>query len=192
MKKLISISFLLTFYFSVFSQQIWTLDKPHARLGFSVVHQTISEVEGNFKNFDVSFVSLKDDFTDAKVELTIDVSSINTENEMRDTHLKSSSFFDIEKFKTITFKSTSFISINSKNYKLYGNITIHGVTKPIVFDVVYNGTFNNPARNTISAGFTVKGKLNRSDFKVGGEPSFIGIADEIQLKSNIEFTKNLK
>ena len=192
MKKLILIMLLLAFYVSASSQSEWILDKSHARLGFSIVHQSISEVEGNFKNFDVTLKSLKDDFTDATIELSADVGSINTDIEMRDTHLKSAAFFDVDKFKTITFKSTSFTKINNKSYKLKGNITIHGITKPIELAVVYNGSYVNSKRNTVSAGFTVNGTLNRTDFGVGGEPSFISLAGEVQIKSNLEFTKNSK
>ena len=94
---------------SLFAQKAgWNLDKAHSGVGFSISHMVISEVTGNFKDFDITFSSTKSDFTDASVAASIKVASINTDNEKRDSHLKSDDFFNAEKFPLITFKSTSF------------------------------------------------------------------------------------
>jgi polyisoprenoid-binding protein YceI len=119
--------------------------------------------------------------------MTADASSIDTDVEMRDKDLRSSNWLDVEKYPKIIFKSSSFKKIGDKMYKLEGNITIHGVTKPITFDVVYNGKAQNPMTKKNSVGFTVTGKLNRKDFSVGMGPSASVVGEEVNLKSNVEF-----
>lgn len=183
---LIAATILTTF---MFAQNSYTLDKNHSRLSFSALHFGISHVEGNFKKFDASFISSKEDFSDAQIELIADVSSINTEVEMRDADLRDN-WFEVQKFPTLTFKSTSFKKVNGKNYKLKGNITIHGVTKPIEFDVLFNGKAQSPFTKKYLYGFTITGKLNRNDFGIGKEPITTGVAYEIELRSNVEFIIN--
>ena len=95
--------------------QAWNLDKAHAKLGFTVTHLMVSDVEGWFKTFDATLTSSKDDFSDAVITLTADVKSINTENDKRDEHLKSPDFFDAAKYPTLTFKSKS---LTRKHYHL--------------------------------------------------------------------------
>ena len=175
---------------SAIAQNTYTFDKNHARLSFSAFHFGISHIEGNFKIFNATFISAKEDFSDASIEMKADINSINTEVEMRDNDLKSPQWFDAGKYSTLIFKSNSFKKISGKNYNLKGNITIHGVTKPIEFDVVFNGKGQNPMSKKYSLGFTVTGKLNRSDFGIGGEPLATGVGNQIELKSNIEFAIN--
>src|SRR5687767_3259509 len=107
MKK---IAFAIVFLLSgtVVFGQTWSLDKAHAKLGFSVKHLLISNVEGNFKSFDAKITSSKDDFSDAIIELTADINSIDTDNDQRDTHLKGADFFDAANHGTLSFKSRSF------------------------------------------------------------------------------------
>src|ERR1700746_2634739 len=119
--------------------QTWSVDKAHAKLGFGVTHLLISEVEGSLKTFDAKITSSKENFSDAVFELTAQTNSINTDVEKRDAHLKGPDFFDVEKFPTLTFKSTSFKKVEGKKYKLAGDLTLHGVTKPIELDVTLNG-----------------------------------------------------
>ncbi len=130
---------------SVFAQKTgWSLDKAHSSVGFSVKHMVISEVVGNFQDFDISFNSTKSDFTDASVDATIKVASINTNNERRDGHLKTEDFFNAEKFPVITFKSTSFENVGDNKYKITGDLTIRDVTKKVTFDATYNGSIRAP------------------------------------------------
>jgi len=105
---------------SIFAQS-WTLDKAHAKLGFVVTHLMVSDVEGKFKNFDINITSSKDDFTDAAIDVSADINSINTDNDFRDNDLKSDKFFNAKQFPTLSFKSTSIKKTDAKNYKLYGN-----------------------------------------------------------------------
>ena len=87
--------------------QTWTLDKAHAKLGFSITHLLVSDVEGSFKSIDATITSTKEDFSDAVIEFKGDAASITTDNTDRDTHLKSADFFEVEKFTSLSFKSTS-------------------------------------------------------------------------------------
>ena len=190
MKKLFLFLSACIFTMSAFSQNTYTFDKNHARLSFSAFHFGISHIEGNFKIFKATFISTKEDFSDASIEMNAEVKSINTEVEMRDNDLKSPQWFDADKYPALNFKSISFNKISGKNYKLKGNITIHGVTKPIEFDVIFNGKGQNPFSKKYSYGFTISGKLNRNDFGIGGEPLATGVGYEIELNSNVEFSIN--
>jgi len=190
MKKLLLFISACLVSMTAISQNTYTLDKDHARLSFSALHFGISHIEGNFKLFNATVLSTKKDFSDISIEMTADVKSINTDVEMRDNDLKSSQWFDAEKYPTMTFKSTSFKKLIDNHYKLKGNITIHGVTKPIEFDVSFNGKGQNPFSKMYSLGFTISGKLNRLDFGIGGAPLATGVGSEIELKSNVEFAIN--
>ena len=150
---------------SLNAQTKWTVDKAHSKVQFTVTHLIISEVTGQFKSFDGNIESSKDDFTDAKVDFTMDVNSISTDNDARDKHLKSDDFFNAEKFPKITFKGKSFKKVDVKNYKLVGDFTIRDITKEITLDVIYNGSIKDPWGNT-KAGFKVKGEINRFDYNL--------------------------
>ncbi len=182
-----AITILLLSSTTLFAQKTYTLDKNHARVGFNVVHFGISNVEGNFKIIDATLESKKADFAGAVITFTADVNSINTDVEYRDNDLKSVNYFDAVKFPAINFKSTSFKKLMGKNYRLTGNITIHGITKPIVFNVIYNGQAVTAMKKP-TAGFTITGTINRLDFGVGGAVITSGISNKIELRSNIEFT----
>jgi polyisoprenoid-binding protein YceI len=168
--------------------QSWTLDKAHAKLGFSITHLMVSDVEGTFKTFDITLNSSKDDFSDAVITLTADINSINTDNDKRDAHLKSPDFFDAAKFPSLSFKSKSFTKVSGKNYKLTGDLTIHGVTKTVTLDVVYNGTITNPMSKKLVSGFKISGTIKRSDFGVGGAMTGV-LSDEVTIIGNAEFDK---
>ena len=172
-----------------FGQTIWTTDKNHAQLHFSAVHFGIAHIEGIFREFTVTMTSEKEDFSDAQVEMVAQVASVNTQVEMRDNDLRSKNWFDAEQFPVITFKSTSFKKVKDKNYQLVGNFTLHGVTIPVVFNVVFNGwAVTMTKKNT--AGFTVTGNLKRSDFNLGGTPLATGVSNEIEVWANVEIGKN--
>ncbi|MEJ7679922.1 MAG: YceI family protein [Segetibacter sp.] len=113
----------------------WSVDKAHSGVKFTVTHLVVSEVEGSFKLFDGSMETSKPDFSDAKINFTVDVNSVNTDNDMRDKHLKSDEFFGAEKFPQMRFVSTAFKPVGDNKYKLEGNLAIKDVTKPVIFDV---------------------------------------------------------
>lgn len=172
-----------------FAQTTWTLDKSHANLNFSVTHMMISEVEGSFKNFDATFTASKEDLTDAKIDATIQVNSVNTDNADRDKHLQAPDYFDAAKYPTITFKGQSFKKVGERDYKLVGDITMHGVTKSITLDVVFFGTAIHPYTKKTVGGFKVTGKLNRKDFGVGADTPAAALSEEIAFRANLEFVK---
>lgn len=155
----------LTGFLSLNAQTKWSIDKAHSKVQFSATHLIISEVTGEFKNFDGSIETSGDDFSNAKVNFTMDVNSISTDNEQRDNHLKSDDFFNAQKFPKMTFVGKSMQKVGDNKYKLVGDLTIRDITKQIVLDVTYNGTVKDPWGNT-KAGFKITGELNRFDYNL--------------------------
>lgn len=184
MKKTYVMIAMLFVTVGAFAQTTWTVDKAHSKLGFSITHMMISEVDGAFKAFDAKIVSTKEDFSDATIELSADISSIDTDNEGRDNHLKSADFFDAAKHPTLTFKSTEFKKVADKKYKLVGNLTMHGITKLVELEATLGGTAQGRDNKTV-AGFKVTGTIKRSDFSVGS--SGPGLGDEVMLTAKAEF-----
>ncbi|MET1056163.1 MAG: YceI family protein [Pedobacter sp.] len=191
MKKLFVLLFAATTAFTSFnaSAQTWTADKAHSKLGFSITHMMVSDVEGSFKTFESTIVSSKADFTDAVINLSADIASVNTEDDKRDGHLKSADFFDAEKYPKLTFKSTSVKKVAAGKYKVAGQLTLHGVTKAVVLDAVLRGTTVNQAKKTV-AGFKVTGTIKRADFALGTKYPNAMLSDEIALNANTEFVQN--
>jgi polyisoprenoid-binding protein YceI len=188
MKKINLLAAILLTGSTLFAQTRWAVDKAHAKIGFNVTHMMLSDVDGNFRKFDASIISSKDDFSDAVFEITIDAASINTDNEARDNDLKSDHFFDVAKYPKITFKSTSVKKIDAKTYKVTGDLTIHGVTKQVNLDLTLNGMGKSMRTQKPVAGFNVEGKINRTDFGVGTVPK-AAVGDEIRIKAHGEFAQ---
>ena len=188
MKKTLVIVFALAASLSSFAQK-WTLDNSHAKLSFTITHLLISDAEGSFKKFSSTITSSKDDFSDAVIELSADVNSVDTDNDQRDEHLKKPDYLDAAKYPTLTFKSKSFKKVADKKYKLAGDLTLHGVTKPIELDVTYNGTAVHPYTKKTLAGFKITGSLKRTDYGIGtGTPEAV-LSDEVKIVANTEFIK---
>jgi len=145
------------------AQTTWSFDQSHTDIGFEVTHLVITDVEGSFKDYEGTVSTKGNGFENADIAFTIDINSIDTENEKRDAHLKSDDFFNAEKHPKMTFKSTSMKKTGENTYKLKGNLTIRGTTKPIELDVTHNGTVKDPWGNT-KAGFRISGELNRFDY----------------------------
>lgn len=154
----------LFFAATSFAQTKWKLDKGHSSVRFSVSHMVVAEAEGTFKLWDGTVEHTKADFTDAKINFSIDVNSINTDNERRDTHLKSDDFFNAEKYPTIKFESTSMQLVSGNKYKLNGNLTIRDITKPVTFDVTYGGQL--AGQRGTKAGFKATTTINRFDYNL--------------------------
>ena len=188
MKKITSILALWIVTLTATAQTTWKADPYHSYLGFNVTHLGIADVPGNFNKYDVTITATKPDFSDAVLEMTAEVGSINTRVDARDNHLKSADFFDAEKFPSMTFKSTSIKKFKKNKYKVTGNLTLHGVTKPVTVDMEYNGTTKNPnAKGAPVAGFKIKGKIKRSDFSIGNGFPAPMISDEVVIKAYGEF-----
>lgn len=192
MKKIILIFALLTAQIGLFAQTKWNIDAVHSSVKFDVTHLVISEVEGSFKLFNGTITSAKPDFTDATIDFTVDVNSINTDNEMRDKHLKSDDFFNAEKFPKMTFKSASFKKVSGKKYLLTGNLTIRDVTKPVKVDVTFGGTAKDGYGN-LKAGFKATTKINRFDYNLKWnsltEAGGAVVGSDINIILNLEFAQ---
>lgn len=188
MNKLIAL-LILTFSTSLFSQNTeWTLDKTHSTIQFKVGYMLISNVVGNFKNFDGVFKSNGENFDGSSVDFNIETASINTDNDKRDDHLRSDDFFESEKFPLITFKSKSFKKVSDKKFKVTGDFTMRGVTKQIDLDVTHTGTIKDNQGKT-RAGFNVKTTVNRMDYGVNWSRTLdvggLVVADDVELDGNV-------
>ncbi len=160
-KILIPIVLLLFLPHFVFADT-YDIDPVHSHIGFSVRHLVISNTTGKFNKYAGTFeLDEKDNIK--SVFIDIEVASIDTDNEKRDKHLRNSDFFDVEKFPKITFKYNNTISRNGANYKVMGDMTIHGVTKEVILDMELLGKVKDPWGN-YRIGITGKTEINRKDF----------------------------
>ena len=170
----------------------WVLDPTHSEIQFKVKHLVISTVTGVFKSFSGTATSDRDDFSDAQINFSLDIASIDTNQEQRDQHLKSVDFFDSEKFPRLTFVSTSFKKVSGETYKLEGHLTIKDVTAPISLDAEFGGSAVDFYGNT-KAGFEVTGKISRAAFGLvwNGvtEAGSIVVSDDVKLIANVQFAK---
>ncbi len=142
----------------------YEIDASHSQIGFKAKHVT-GKVPGRFTGFTGSFTYDKKNPKAWKAEATIDAATINTDNDKRDGHLKGPDFFDVAKFPTITFKSTGVSDIKGDHAKLRGDLTMHGVTKPVVMDLEIGGVDKDPWGNEV-AGFTASVTINRKDWNI--------------------------
>lgn len=168
----------------------WVLDPTHSELTFKVKHLMITNVKGEFRKFEAAIDG--EDFTKAKITVTIDVSSIDTNNADRDGHLKSPDFFDAPQFPSITFEGTSFTKKDEENYVLKGNLTLKGVTKEVSLDVEFGGANKDPWGNE-KAGFSVSGKINRDEFNLNWnaalESGGVLVSHEVKIHAELQFVK---
>jgi len=187
MKKIITLIAIVLVNTAVFAQGTWTLDKMHSSLKFTVTHLSVSDVDGVFKDFDVTIATTKADFSDAKFQLTAQVNSINTGVDMRDADLKSDVFFNAAVDPTITFVSTGIVKTTPNHFKLSGNLTIHGITKPVTMDLWYRGTIVNPMSKANDAGFQLTGTVKRSDFAIADKYPDAMVSEDVVIKADGEF-----
>jgi len=177
---------------TVVAQDAWKLDRSHANVGFNVTHMLISEVPGSFRTFDIEFSATKEDFTDASVKATINVASLDTDNERRNGHLKSDDFFNAEAYPTITFTSTKFEKVDDKNYKIHGDLTIRDVTKPVVFDAKLIGVLTTQ-RGTMS-GWKASLTIDRFDYNLKWnraiETGGLVVSRDVEIVLNAESMKS--
>lgn len=166
MRKAILTAAIIGTFGAVSAQETtWKADAAHSRLGFKVRHMGVSEVPGEFTDYEITAVTQGEDWTTAKVTVTIKAASIDTRNNKRDDHLRSCDFLCVEKYPEIRFESTRWEKVGNNKYKLHGKLTLHGTTKDVVLDVEHIGTVKDPWGNT-RAGFNVGGVIDRFDFGV--------------------------
>jgi polyisoprenoid-binding protein YceI len=162
----------------------WNVDPSHSRAGFSVKHLVISDVKGEFDKLSGKAQVDDADLSKSSVEVTIEAASISTRDEKRDGHLKSADFFDVAKFPALTFKSTRVVAGKDGALTVTGDLTMHGVTKPVVLEGSITGSITDPQGNT-RRGVSMTGKLNRKDFGVSYGPAAI-VGDEVKLDIQAE------
>jgi polyisoprenoid-binding protein YceI len=168
----------------------WVLDLSHSELNFKVKHLMISNVKGTFRKFEAEVEG--EDFTSSSVSVRIDASSIYTNDDARDGHLKSADFFDVANYGEITFKSTSFRKVDDENYKLAGQLTMKGISKGVNLDVQFGGTNKDPWGNE-KAAFSLNGLINRKDWGLNWnaalETGGVLVSDEVRISGDIQLVK---
>ena len=170
----------------------WLLDPAHSVVGFKIKHLMITNVSGSFKNFHAEVETEDEDFSTANIQLKAEISSIDTNNAQRDAHLRTSDFFEAEKYLEMIFESTKVEKLDEENYLMYGNLTMKGVTKPVKLNVEYSGVTKDPWGGE-RAGFTVTGKINRTNWGINFnavlETGNLMLAEEVKINSEIQLVK---
>jgi polyisoprenoid-binding protein YceI len=170
----------------------WKIDNMHSEVQFKLKHLVISTVTGSFTKFSAEVETAGDNFENAKINFSADVNSISTGVEQRDEHLKNVDFFETAKFPTIDFVSTSFTKTGESEFKLVGNLTMHGVTKPVELDVEFGGIAKDHYGN-IKSGFELSGKINRKDFGMQfnalTEAGGLMLGEEVKIVASVQFAK---
>jgi len=171
----------------------WALDPTHSEVLFKVKHLMITNVTGSFKSFNVTAETSDEQLSNAVISFSAKTNSIDTNNEQRDGHLKSADFFDSEKYSELKFSSTGFKKVdNEGNYELIGNLTIKDITKEVKLNVEFGGITKDPYGN-VKAGFSVTGKINRTDFgltwNAALETGGVMVSEEVKLISEIQLVK---
>jgi polyisoprenoid-binding protein YceI len=170
----------------------WNIDNMHSEIGFKVKHMMITNINGSFGQFSATAETEGDDFSTASFNFSAAINSINTGVTDRDNHLKSDDFFNAEAFPKLIFKSTAITKKDDGNYVISGDLTIRDVTKHIDLAAEYGGIVVDPY-GQIKAGFTINGKINRSDFGLKWnaltEAGSIVVSDEIKLAAEVQLIK---
>ena len=170
----------------------WQIDSSHSHINFTARHMMISKVRGSFESFSGTIDFDEENLTNTSVNIEVDLASVNTRDEQRDGHLKSPDFFDVENHPTMKFVSTRVEQNDGNNGRLYGQLTIKGVTKEVVLDVEYAGIAKSPW-GTVSAGFSANGTINRKEWGLNWnqalETGGVLVGDKINIEIELELVK---
>jgi polyisoprenoid-binding protein YceI len=172
----------------------WTIDPVHSEVSFTVRHMMVSKVRGRFDKFEGSITTAPDPLA-SSVTATVDLASVNTGNETRDNHIRSEDFFHVEKHPTMTFRSTGIRPAGDGHYLLDGELTLHGVVRPVTFRLEVNGFSPDPYGGT-RAGFSATAEVNRNDWNVSfngpipGAGAGMILSDKVTLNLEIEAVLN--
>jgi polyisoprenoid-binding protein YceI len=170
----------------------WVIDSAHTQAEFAVKHMMFTTVKGHFSDITGTIVADPSDWSKSSVEATIPVSTITTNDAKRDAHLKSSDFLEFEKNPNITFKSTSVERTGDDEFKVHGDLSIRGVTRPVVLNATFNGQGQTPFGTTIAA-FSATTKISRKDYNVNFNVPLEGggvlVGDEVKISIEVEAIK---
>tara|TARA_R110000787_G_scaffold108761_1_gene217219 strand:+ start:290 stop:865 length:576 start_codon:yes stop_codon:yes gene_type:complete len=188
MKKVLILLAITFLNVNVFAQANWKVDPYHSSLNFNISHSGISIVNGKFMEYTGNLTTNGEALEGANVDFTVKVTSINTNVEDRDNHLRSADFFEVEKYPEMTFKSTKILATGKPDqYLLYGDLTIKDVTKPVIFDVYYGGTAKSDQGEKL--GLKAKTTINRFDYNINYDPTAAGIGKDVNIVVHLQFTK---
>lgn len=179
---------------TVVTKTKWGIDPSHSEVAFKVKHLMISNVKGVFKEYSASVITAGHDFMTAEIDFTMNPGSVDTGDVKRDEHMRGADFFDVENFKTITFKSTGCKKKNDDgHYELHGDLTVKGITKNITLDVEFMGTMTDPWGNE-KAGFSVNGKINRKDWGLNWnaalEAGGVLVSEEVKITCEVQLAQS--
>lgn len=170
----------------------WGIDPVHSEIGFKVKHLMITNVKGEFRKFTAEVITEGDTFNATSIKAVLDATSIYTNEENRDTHLRSADFFDVENHKEIIFEGTSLKQVRDEKWELIGNLIIKGISREIKLDVEFGGMNKDPYGNE-KAGFSLEGKINRKDWGLNWnamlETGGVLVSDEVRISAEVQFVK---
>jgi polyisoprenoid-binding protein YceI len=158
----------------------YELDQHHTHLGFTAKHLAVSVVRGRFNKFEGHFESPDDDYTKARGQVKVEVASLESRSDQRDTHLRSADFFDAERYPYITFKLTGIEPVDDENFRVKGELTVKEITKPITLDATVEGRMPDPFGAKERVGISARGQLNRMDFGLNWD----GVAGAVPFASH--------
>lgn len=170
----------------------WTIDTAHSEITFTVRHMMISNVRGQFEGFTGTVNFVEENPSQSSVDVQIEAASINTREEKRDAHLRSNDFLAADQYPYLTFKSTRVEAVDETHGKIYGDLTIRDVTRPVVLNVEYSGMAKSPW-GTMSAGFSATTKLSRKEWglewNAALETGGVLVGDEIKINIELEIVQ---
>jgi polyisoprenoid-binding protein YceI len=171
----------------------YTVDPTHTRIGFVARHAMVTKVRGSFNEFEGTGTLDAANPANSQLELIVQVGSIDTRNADRDAHLRNNDFFAIDEYPTITFRSTAVEVVDAENFRVTGDLTVRGVTKPVTVDFEYTGTAKDPFGNT-RIGFEGKTTINRKDFGVSWnaalETGGVLVSEKVTLEFEVSAVKS--
>jgi polyisoprenoid-binding protein YceI len=158
----------------------YEIDQAHTHLGFTAKHLAVSTVRGRFNKFEGGFESPDEDFTKARGEVKVEVASLESRSDQRDTHLRSADFFDAEKYPYITFKLTGIEPVDEENFRVNGELTVKDITKPLVLNATIEGRLPDPFGGKERVGISARGQINRMDWGLNWD----GVAGTVPFASH--------
>lgn len=188
MKKVSAFLVAMIFTGSSFAQTQWKVDPYHSSLNFTIKHSGISMVNGKFTEYTGALTTNGESLENALFDFTIQSKSINTNVDQRDNHLRSADFFEVEKYPTLTLKSTEILKTGKPDhYILHGKLTIKGVTKDVIADLYYGGTAKSDQGEKI--GMKATATINRFDYNISYDPTATGIGKDVHIEVHLQFAK---